>query len=129
MHTPGQHCIVRLTPAAPPSSHRQADGPVCVVVLRRPGCLLCREEAVKVWADREAFAAAGVRLVCLVHEWIDREIAAFAPEYWGEPGCRSRCLCGGGAGQRAGGRRAARPARLQRQDRGGPCLPPPTHPP
>lgn len=28
--------------------------------------------------------AAGVRLVCLVHEWIDREIAAFAPEYWGE---------------------------------------------
>lgn len=57
---------------------------MCVVVLRRPGCLLCREEAVKVWADRQAFEAAGVRLVCLVHEWIDREIAAFAPEYWGE---------------------------------------------
>lgn len=59
------------------------DGPVLVVVLRRPGCLLCREQAAKVWNEREKFAAAGVKLVCLVHEWIDREIQAYAPDYWG----------------------------------------------
>lgn len=46
--------------------------------------LLCREQAVKLWTEREQFEKAGVKLVCLVHEWIQREIDGFAPKYWGE---------------------------------------------
>lgn len=45
--------------------------------------MLCREQAIKVWSERAQFEALGVALVCIVHEWLDREIAAFAPEYWG----------------------------------------------
>lgn len=46
--------------------------------------MLCREEAIKVWNARQQFEEAGVRLVCVLHEWIDREVDAFRPEYWGE---------------------------------------------
>lgn len=46
--------------------------------------LLCREQAVKLWSEREQFERAGVKLVCVVHEWIQREIDGFAPKYWGE---------------------------------------------
>lgn len=46
--------------------------------------MLCREEAIQIWNKRQEFEAAGVRLVCVLHEWIDREVEAFAPAYWGE---------------------------------------------
>ncbi|KAI8465304.1 MAG: R53.5-related protein [Monoraphidium minutum] len=60
-----------------------ASSPVLVFAVRRPGCVLCRDTAKQFWAANEQFAAAGVKLVCVVHEWIDREIAAFhTPEYW-----------------------------------------------
>jgi len=49
--------------------------------------VLCREQSLKLWAEREKFAAAGVKLVLVVHEWIDREIKGFAPEYWGALRC------------------------------------------
>jgi hypothetical protein len=88
-----------------------ADQPALVVVLRRPGCcewaaaqlswgpaafdprpiqpvlpasaVLCRDEAIKVWNDRAAYEQLGVRLACVLHEWKEREVEAFAPEYWG----------------------------------------------
>ena len=47
--------------------------------------VLCREQSVRIWNAREQYDAAGVKLVCVVHEWIDREIDAFRPEYWGGP--------------------------------------------
>jgi hypothetical protein len=62
-----------------------AAGPVLVVALRRPGCLLCREQAVHLWAERARFAAAGVSLACVLHEWRAAEVEAFAPTYWGGP--------------------------------------------
>ena len=46
--------------------------------------MLCREQAIKLWNARSQFEGAGVKLVLVVHEWIDREIKGFAPEYWGE---------------------------------------------
>lgn len=48
-----------------------------------PAAVLCREQAVKVWSERAQFEALGVGLVCVIHEWLDREVAAFAPAYWG----------------------------------------------
>eukprot|EP00775_Hariotina_reticulata_P005476 gene5476-5711_t len=60
-----------------------AEQPVFVYCIRRPGCVLCRDEAQKIWNAREELEAAGLRVVCVVHEWIDREINAFVPEYWG----------------------------------------------
>lgn len=48
--------------------------------------MLCREESIKVWNARQQFEEAGVRLVCVLHEWIDREVDAFRPKYWGEWG-------------------------------------------
>lgn len=69
--------------AAFPASDLWKDSPVLLVVLRRPGCLLCREQAVKLWSERAQFEASGVKLVCVVHEWIQREIDGFAPKYWG----------------------------------------------
>jgi hypothetical protein len=45
--------------------------------------VLCRHQSIQIWKNREKFEALGVRLVCVLHEWIDREVAAYAPEYWG----------------------------------------------
>lgn len=47
--------------------------------------MLCREESLAVWGAREQFEALGFALACVVHEWKEREVAAFAPEYWGGP--------------------------------------------
>ena len=45
--------------------------------------VLCRHNALEIWKSHEQFESLGVRLVCILHEWIDREVDAFAPEYWG----------------------------------------------
>jgi hypothetical protein len=36
--------------------------------------VLCRDEAQKLWAERAALEAVGLKVVCVVHEWIDREV-------------------------------------------------------
>lgn len=55
------------------------------MAVRRPGCVLCRAQAQRLWAAREQFEAAGYKVVCIVHEWIEREVKAFTPEYWAGP--------------------------------------------
>lgn len=35
------------------------------------------------WKERTKFEGLGIRMVCVLHEWKDREVAAFAPAYWG----------------------------------------------
>ncbi|KAK9812327.1 hypothetical protein WJX73_002726 [Symbiochloris irregularis] len=47
-----------------------------------PGCVLCRAEARRVNALRPALEKLGVKLVCLVHEWLKTEIGAFKPKFW-----------------------------------------------
>jgi len=69
-HTPACHKVLAVTPCR--ASHTPAHA------------VLCREESIKVWNARQQFEEAGVRLVCVLHEWIDREVDAFRPEYWGE---------------------------------------------
>ena len=56
--------------------------PVLLLVLRRPGCVLCRGESKSLWSKKAQFEELGMRMVCLVHEAIPDEIKAFWPEYW-----------------------------------------------
>ena len=88
------------------------DQPALVLILRRPGCStllphdlqmrtccaiphpqglfdlrifqsMCRTEAKKLWAMKEFFLENGINPVCIVHEWILPEVAAFNPSFWG----------------------------------------------
>jgi hypothetical protein len=45
-----------------------------VLLCRRPGCVLCRDEAQKLWKEQQALTDAGLKVACVVHEWIDREV-------------------------------------------------------
>lgn len=58
------------------------NSPAVIVGIRRPGCILCREEAVKLWQAKEEFDKIGARIVCVVHEWKELEVNAFHPTYW-----------------------------------------------
>jgi hypothetical protein len=76
------------TPVA--ASSLWADGrPVVLYLLRRPGCLLCRATAKKLWEAADAVTAAAGggadRLVCVAHEWLPAEIAAFRDGFWRGP--------------------------------------------
>ncbi|GFH13837.1 R53.5-related protein [Haematococcus lacustris] len=62
-----------------------ATQPALVLVLRRPGCVLCRDEAKRLWQLHEKAEALGISMNCVVHEWREREIEAFAPAYWPGP--------------------------------------------
>jgi peroxiredoxin len=68
-----------------PLSSLWSKGSVLIYGIRRPGCLLCRDNAASIWKREQEFKAAGVSLAAVVHEAVDREIAAFAPEFWGGP--------------------------------------------
>lgn len=72
-------------PTVPLGSLWASGRPVLIYGIRRPGCLLCRDNAASIWRRRAEFEALGVDLVGVVHEAVDREIAAFAPEFWGGP--------------------------------------------
>lgn len=37
--------------------------------------ILCRDEAKKIWAAHEELEASGLRVVCVVHEWIEQEVS------------------------------------------------------
>jgi len=55
---------------------------VVVMVIRRPGCVLCRYQARELWDHLKAdLDDLGVGMACIVHEWMDREIEAFS-RYW-----------------------------------------------
>ncbi|KAK9906498.1 hypothetical protein WJX75_002938 [Coccomyxa subellipsoidea] len=58
------------------------DQPALILVLRRPGCVLCRAEAKSLWGLKPDLDKLGVRMVCVVHEALPAEIKAFWPEYW-----------------------------------------------
>ncbi len=47
------------------------------------GSVMCRTEAKKLWALKDFFQENGINPVCIVHEWILPEVAAFNPSFWG----------------------------------------------
>ncbi|XP_059650328.1 uncharacterized protein LOC132296103 [Cornus florida] len=59
------------------------DKPVVLLCIRRPGCIMCRAEAHKLYAKKPIFDALGIQLVAVLHEHIESEIKDFWPRYWG----------------------------------------------
>lgn len=64
------------------ASQLWTDRPSVIFALRRPGCILCRDTAHKVESLADQLKQLNVRLICLVHEAIPREIKAFQPAFW-----------------------------------------------
>ncbi|CAM6081559.1 unnamed protein product [Calypogeia fissa] len=60
-----------------------ATKPTLLLCLRRPGCVMCRAEAHQLYARKPIFDAMGVQLVAVLNEYIDAEVKAFWPRYWG----------------------------------------------
>eukprot|EP00892_Ulva_mutabilis_P000958 jgi/Ulvmu1/10863/UM007_0037.1 len=57
----------------------------CVILaFRRPGCVLCRDEAVKIWRLKDTLDGMGLSVVGVVHECNMREIVSFR-KYWPGP--------------------------------------------
>jgi peroxiredoxin len=66
------------------ASELWSDGPVLLLVLRRPGCALCRQE-VQQYSDRKAeYAALGVKIGVVLKEWKPEEVESFQA-YWDGP--------------------------------------------
>lgn len=64
------------------ASQLWATAPVVVFIVRRPGCVLCREEALRLQEHKAEFEALGVKLAAVTKEWLPEEIAAFSPKFW-----------------------------------------------
>lgn len=73
------------TPTIPLSSLWSDNKPVLIYAVRRPGCLLCRDNAASIWAKNDEFEKVGVKVVAVVHQALQAEISAFQPQYWGGP--------------------------------------------
>ncbi|XP_057743433.1 uncharacterized protein LOC130961515 isoform X1 [Arachis stenosperma] len=57
--------------------------PAVFLCLRRPGCIMCRAEAHKLFSQKPIFDALGVQLFAVLHEHIEAEVKDFWPRYWG----------------------------------------------
>ncbi|CAG8470651.1 1603_t:CDS:2, partial [Racocetra persica] len=59
------------------------DSPALLLVVRRPGCQLCREESIKIASYRDLISdKMGVKMVAVVHENLDNEVEEFNKGYW-----------------------------------------------
>ncbi|KAF9427003.1 hypothetical protein BGZ94_005677 [Podila epigama] len=54
--------------------------PTVVIVIRRPGCQFCREEAKNFDSHRKTFEAMGMNMVCIVHEKEGSDV--FQKDFW-----------------------------------------------
>ncbi|RIA90415.1 hypothetical protein C1645_769977 [Glomus cerebriforme] len=58
-------------------------GPALIFVVRRPGCQLCREDAVRISSQRDLiFGKMGLNMVAIVHEILDNEVEEFNEGFW-----------------------------------------------
>jgi len=75
--------LPRAASASPvPAGSLWEKGAAVVMVVRRPGCQLCRAEAMKLHSIQPQLEACGVRLVAVVHEELPEQIAEFKGEFW-----------------------------------------------
>ncbi|KAJ7953981.1 Thioredoxin-like protein aaed1, chloroplastic [Quillaja saponaria] len=70
---------------APPmkASELWRDKPAVLLCVRRPGCVMCRAEAHKLYSKKPMFDALGIQLFAILHEHIESEVKHFWPRYWG----------------------------------------------
>ncbi|XP_071717345.1 uncharacterized protein [Rutidosis leptorrhynchoides] len=59
------------------------DKPSLLLCIRRPGCIMCRAEAHKLYSKKPIFDALGINLFAVLHEQIESEVRDFWPRYWG----------------------------------------------
>jgi peroxiredoxin len=59
-----------------------AERPVVILAVRRPGCQLCRAEVSELQGIKAQLDKAGVRLVAVLHEEREEQVAEFKSEYW-----------------------------------------------
>jgi peroxiredoxin len=59
-----------------------AGQPTVLYLVRRPGCVLCREEAEDLWKNKGKLDALGVKLVAITKEWDEAEIKDFTSKFW-----------------------------------------------
>ena len=58
------------------------DAPAVILAVRRPGCQLCRAEVSELQRIKPQLDAAGVRLVAVLHEEREEQVAEFKSDYW-----------------------------------------------
>ncbi|KAK1416197.1 hypothetical protein QVD17_31986 [Tagetes erecta] len=70
---------------APPmrASDLWREKPSLLLCIRRPGCIMCRAEAHKLYSKKPIFDALGINLFAVLHEHIESEVRDFWPRYWG----------------------------------------------
>jgi hypothetical protein len=75
----------RIVKTSPPlkASELWRDKPAVLLCIRRPGCIMCRAEAHKLYAKKPMFDALGIQLYAVLHEHIESEVKDFWPRYWG----------------------------------------------
>lgn len=59
--------------------------PTIILLNRRPGCILCRQTALRVSALAPKLRDLGVDLVCCCNAWLPAEIDAFVKDFWKPP--------------------------------------------
>ncbi|XP_076914331.1 uncharacterized protein LOC143573296 [Bidens hawaiensis] len=57
--------------------------PTLLLCIRRPGCIMCRAEAHKLYSKKPIFDALGINMLAVLHEHIESEVRDFWPRYWG----------------------------------------------
>ncbi|KAG0452040.1 hypothetical protein HPP92_026164 [Vanilla planifolia] len=57
--------------------------PTVLLCIRRPGCIICRAEAHRLYSRKPVFDALGFQLVVVLHELIESQVKEFWPRYWG----------------------------------------------
>ncbi|XP_052111972.1 uncharacterized protein LOC127739589 isoform X2 [Arachis duranensis] len=75
--------VQKLTPEYKKASELWRHKPAVFLCLRRPGCIMCRAEAHKLFSQKPIFDALGVQLFAVLHEHIEAEVKDFWPRYWG----------------------------------------------
>ncbi|CAI2172370.1 20072_t:CDS:2 [Funneliformis geosporum] len=59
------------------------NAPALILVVRRPGCQLCREESVRISSLRELISGKmGLNMVAIVHENLNNEVEDFNQGFW-----------------------------------------------
>ncbi|CAG8580537.1 13697_t:CDS:2 [Ambispora leptoticha] len=59
------------------------NAPCLVLVVRRPGCWLCRQEAIKLATYRELITnKLGIDMIAVVHETVRNQVSDFNMDYW-----------------------------------------------
>ncbi|KEH20050.1 hypothetical protein MTR_8g065720 [Medicago truncatula] len=79
----GMEPLVKMKTPPMKAAELWRDKPAVFLCLRRPGCIMCRAEAHKLFSRKPIFDALGVQLFVVVHEHIESEIKDFWPRYWG----------------------------------------------